>query len=42
MMSKKEDSRVIKNRIVVIDSGVKIYPEFPSEIITGCGIVMMS
>lgn len=38
-MSKKEDSRVIKNRIVVIDSGVKIYPEFPSEIITGCGIV---
>ncbi len=30
---------VRKNRIVVIDSGIKIYPEFPSEIITGCGIV---
>lgn len=29
---------VRKNRIVVIDSGIKIYPEFPSEIITGCGI----
>ena len=28
-----------KNRIVVIDSGLKNYPEFPSEIITGCEII---